>query len=63
MLATCKLGGSDQDWHFNSEKQKLRYIWNQEEVEDGSSWLAGSSHFVVEPPTTNKKIIQAEDLF
>ena len=43
MLATCKFGGSDQDWQFNPGKQK-----NQEEVEDGSSWSARSSHFVVE---------------
>ena len=40
-----KFGGSDQDWQFNPGKQKLRYIVKQEEVEDGSSWSARSSHF------------------
>ena len=34
MLATCKFGGSDQDWQFNPGKK------NQEDVEDGSSWSA-----------------------
>ena len=33
MLATCKFGGSDQDWQFNPGKQKN--IGNLEEVEDG----------------------------
>ena len=63
MLATCKFGGSDQDWHFNSEKQKLRYIWNQEEVEDGSSWLAGSSHFVVEPLLPTRRLFKQKTCF
>ena len=53
MLATCKFGGSDQDWQFNPGKQK-----NQEEVEDGSSWSARSSHFVVEPLLPTRRLFK-----
>ena len=48
MPATRNFGGSHQDWQFIPGK-KVHYIGNQEEVQDGSSWSARSSHFVVEP--------------
>ena len=48
MPATRNFGGSHQDWQFIPGK-KVHYIGNQEEVQNGSSWSARSSHFVVEP--------------
>ena len=63
MQAICKFGGSDQDWQFNPGKQKLRYIWNQEEAEDGSSWSARSSHFVVEPLLPTRRLFKQKTCF
>ena len=58
-----KFGGSDQDWQFNPRKEKLRYIGNREEVRDGSSWSARSSHFVVEPLLPTRSLFKQKTCF
>ena len=63
MPSTLKFGGSDQDWKFIPGKQKLLYIGNQEEVEDGSSWSARSSHFVVEPLLPTRSLFKQKTCF
>ena len=45
----------DQDWQFVPGKQKN--IGNQE-VEDGSSWSARSSHIVVEPLLSTRSVFK-----
>ena len=57
MPATRNFGGSHQDWQFIPGK-KVHYIGNQEEVQNGSSWSARSSHFVVEPLLPTRRLFK-----
>ena len=52
-----------QVWQFSPGKHKLRYVENQEEVEDGSSWSARSSHFVVELLLPTRTLFKQKSCF